>query len=289
KNGEPRTFRADLTYRPEPDAAPRKYALTVNNPLRLDGDRVYLISHGYAPTVTVRMPDGTSRTETQAFLPTDASTLYSEGAFKLLGKPNQSQDVGISGFFAPTPGLGASGLVTSVSADVKNPILGMFVYIGAINPNGTPESVYRLTTSGLKQIGKPTNLVIGQTKTFPNGIAITFDGWKPWVSLQVSHDPTQGYLLIAAAAMVIGLALSLGVRRRRLWIRIAPARTGEHGSPTVVTVGGLARSDSGNFTAEFSSLLDRLRSVTADEGAEHVASETDDHVGAVSVGSGKKD
>ena len=31
-------------------------------------------------------------------------------------------------------------------------------------------------------------------------------------------------------------------------------------SPTVVTVGGLARSDSGSFPHEFSALLDRLRS-----------------------------
>jgi hypothetical protein len=30
-----------------------------------------------------------------------------------------------------------------------------------------------------------------------------------------------------------------------------------------VTVGGLARSDSGNFTAEFAALLDRLRNAGA--------------------------
>ncbi len=87
---------------------------------------------------------------------------------------------------------------------------------------------------------------------------MTFDGWVPWAGLQVSHDPAQGYLLFAAAAMVIGLLGSLGVRRRRLWLRIAPGAATDGGSPTVVTVGGLARSDSGNFPTEFAELLSRL-------------------------------
>jgi cytochrome c biogenesis protein len=93
--------------------------------------------------------------------------------------------------------------------------------------------------------------------------------------MQVSHDPTQGYLLIAAVAMVAGLIGSLGIRRRRLWLRLTPGAllaeapgptpgappTGviDLGSPTVVSVGGLARSDSGNFTTEFAALLERLR------------------------------
>ena len=87
---------------------------------------------------------------------------------------------------------------------------------------------------------------------------MTFDGWVPWASLQVSHDPAQGYLLIAALAMVIGLLGSLGIRRRRVWLRIAPGSDPDGESHTVVTVGGLARSDSGNFTTEFAALLARL-------------------------------
>jgi cytochrome c biogenesis protein len=70
---------------------------------------------------------------------------------------------------------------------------------------------------------------------------------------------------------VIGLLASLGVRRRRVWLRIAapsaewrdglsgPGADDDRGSPTVVSVGGLARSDSGNFSTEFAGLLERLR------------------------------
>jgi cytochrome c biogenesis protein len=104
------------------------------------------------------------------------------------------------------------------------------------------------------------NLRIGQTKRFANGVSVTFDGWKPWASLQVSHDPAQGWLLWSALAMVLGLLGSLGVRRRRLWVRATPSAAAADGSPTVVWVGGLARSDSGNFTTEFAALLERLRS-----------------------------
>ena len=257
--GAPLSYRADVTYRPDSDSSRTERAsITVNNPLRLDGDRVYLINHGFAPTVTVRMPDGSSRTTTQAFLPTNTGTYYSEGAIKLLGKPDANQDVGIEGFFAPRPVETSPGVFTSTSPDVKNPVLGMFVYTGAINPTGQPESVYTLDTTEMKRIGA-VNLREGQSKTFANGVSVTFDGWKPWVSLQVSHDPAQGWLLGGAVAMVVGLALSLGVRRRRLWVRIAPGAAEDGRAPTVVTVGGLARSDSGNFASEFETLLDRLR------------------------------
>ena len=64
---------------------------------------MYLISHGFAPAVTVRMPDGTVVHDTAVFIPTDPATLLSEGAFKEAGKPDAKKDIGISGLFAPTP------------------------------------------------------------------------------------------------------------------------------------------------------------------------------------------
>ena len=54
--------------------------ITVNHPLRMDGDRVYLINHGFSPTVTVTRPGRAPVTDTEAFLPEDACCT-SEGAF----------------------------------------------------------------------------------------------------------------------------------------------------------------------------------------------------------------
>ena len=260
--GEPSEFRADVTYRPSLSAAPRKASITVNHPLRLEGDRVYLITHGFAPSITVKMPDGSVVHDTQAFIPSDASTLLSEGAFKEQGKPGAKQDIGITGLFAPTPLDEGDGLLTSASPQVDHPALSIFVYQGVLDASGLPQSVYSLDHSQMSQLGKG-NLEVGQTLKLRNGVQVTFDGWKPWASLQVSHDPAQGYLLIAAVAMVIGLLGSLGVRRRRLWIRVAPGGEADPRSPTVVTVGGLARSDSGHFPTEFAAVYERLQAAAA--------------------------
>jgi len=263
-SGEPLQFSAKVQYKPSLTSSTRTTTISVNHPLRLEGDRVYLIGHGFAPQVTIRMPDGSVRHDVSSFIPQDPSTLYSEGVFKEQGVDGAKQDIGIQGFFAPTPHDNGGGVFTSSSPKVDNPVLGIFVWFGDLNLNGLPQSVYDLDTSKMTKIGT-ANLKIGETRTFSNGVSVTFDGWVPWVSMQVSHDPAQGYLLFAAIAMVLGLMGSLGVRRRRVWLRIssAPARGGSDSSHTVVQIGGLARSDSGNFSAEFSALLERLRSGSA--------------------------
>jgi cytochrome c biogenesis protein len=263
--GEPSKFAADVIYRPRLDAPAKHAQVTVNHPLRLEGDRLYLIGHGFAPQVTVRMPDGSVRHDTVAFIPQNATTLYSEGAFKEQSVPGKNQDIGLQGFFAPTPQETSAGVFTSASPQVNDPVLGIFVWQGDLNYNGLPQSVYSLDTSKMKKTGA-ANLRVGQTQKFANGVSVTFDGWVPWASMQVSHDPSQGYLLVAAVAMVVGLLGSLGVRRRRLWLRITPSSDGPEPSPTVVAVGGLARSDSGNFTTEFAGLLDRLRGAATPAG-----------------------
>jgi cytochrome c biogenesis protein len=257
-DGQPSKFAADVTYSVGTDGAPRHRVITENHPLRLEGDRLYLIGHGYAPKVTVRMPDGSVRHDQAAFIATQPATLLSEGAFQEQGKPGANQDIGIEGFFAPTPVDNGNGVITSAAPQVTDPVLGIFVYQGAVNPTGAPQSVYSLNKAKLHRIGQ-ANLHIGQTTKLANGVSVTFDGWVPWASMQISHDPTQGYLLIAAVAMVVGLIGSLGIRRRRLWLRITPAVAEDSGSPTVVAVGGLARSDSGNFATEFAGILERLR------------------------------
>jgi cytochrome c biogenesis protein len=257
--GEPSKFSADLTYRRSLDAKAEHTTISVNHPLRIEGDRVYLIGHGFAPQLTIRMPDGTVRHDTAEFVPNNASTLLSEGVFKEQGKPGANQDIGISGLFAPTPQMSPTDGLISTSPEVKDPTLAISVYKGDLNFQGLPQSIYALDTSKMSQIGLE-NLKIGQTKKFEGGVSVTFDGWVPWASIQVSHDPAQGWLLWSAGAMVLGLLGSLGVRRRRLWVRLTPSSGAGDESLTVVSVGGLARSDSGNFTTEFAAVLERLRS-----------------------------
>ena len=261
-SGEPSNFAADVTYGPADNDHAKTDVIKVNHPLRLEGDRVYLISHGFSPQITFTMPDGSKHTDTADFVPTDPSTLLSEGAFQELGKPGADQDLGIEGLFAPT-GVAQDGgpvvsnsIVTSSSPAPTNPVLAITIYTG--DAGSTTHSVYSLDKTNLKQVGA-ANLSVGKTVTLASGVSVTFDGYTQWAGLQVSHDPSQYYLLVAAASMVIGLIGSLSVRRRRLWIKIAPASFTDNSSPTVVTVGGLARSDSGNFSEEFAGWFERLR------------------------------
>jgi cytochrome c biogenesis protein len=84
---------------------------------------------------------------------------------------------------------------------------------------------------------------------------VRFDGAVPFISVQVSHDPGQLWVLVFAAAMMGGLVVSLVVRRHRVWIRISPATTA---GTVKLEVGGLARTDNSGWGNEFERLTERL-------------------------------
>ena len=85
-DGTPAQFRGrHHATRSGEDGAERKDVLEVNHPLRVEGVRVYLVGHGFAPRFTVTKPDGTGVKDLSApFLPQNPTTLLSEGAVKLL-------------------------------------------------------------------------------------------------------------------------------------------------------------------------------------------------------------
>ena len=95
----------------------RESELIVNYPITVDGDRIYLLGNGYAPTLTVRNAQGdVVYSESQPFLPQD-SNITSLGIIKIPdGLPEQ---VGLVGFFYPTQGVLPSGAFTSVYPDVS--------------------------------------------------------------------------------------------------------------------------------------------------------------------------
>jgi cytochrome c biogenesis protein len=62
---------------------------------------------------------------------------------------------------------------------------------------------------------------------------ITFDGYTPWVNLQIVRDPGKQYALVGSILAILGLLISLFTRRRRIWIKI-----GE-----VVEVAGLSKNN----------------------------------------------
>ncbi|HEY3877321.1 MAG TPA: cytochrome c biogenesis protein ResB [Trebonia sp.] len=248
--GQPSNFNANVTYTSSPGAKPETYNIRINDPLSVDSVKVYLIGHGYAPEFKVTAPSGqVVYDEATPFIPANTSTLLSDGVVKA---PDAS--LGFEGVFVPTA-VSSGGTLQSIFPAANNPAVSLIGYSGNLGMNdGQPQSVYQLDTTGMTQVsGSPHLMLPGQTWTLAGGKgSIEFVGVKQWVSLAVTYDPGQVPALVCGILALAGLLISFFVRRRRVFVRAVPAASG---SGSVVTVGGLTRSDaSGGFEEEFAEL-----------------------------------
>ena len=263
--GQPAMFRANVRYASSPGAPSHAFDLQVNHPLVVDGVRVFLIGHGYAPVF--RVTDGTGHVvfdQPVPFLAAETATYTSEGVIKV--PDARPQQLGFVGVFLPTAVV-QGGLLQSAFPAALNPMVSLVSYAGNLGlGSGVPQSVYQLQTAGLHQLAiSPRPLAPGQSIKLPHGDGtLTFAGYRTWVSLAITYDPGQLPALVCAIAALGGLLLSFFVRRRRVFVRTRPAADGR----TLVEIGGLARSDaSGGFEAEFAELTHKLRScITQKEG-----------------------
>ncbi|GAA0902754.1 cytochrome c biogenesis protein ResB [Pseudonocardia zijingensis] len=265
-NGQAESFRGTLAYQSAEDVEAgveqwRTHQLEVNHPLRVDGNRVYLLGHGYAPRFTVTWPDGQQRTGEIQWRPVDQATLLSEGATKFEPpgvtdeERRRTSQLAVTGLFAPTSSGGT--VVTSVFPALLAPEVAVDVLRGDLGlDDGRGQSIFqvdeRMVDSGALVRVARANLVPGQSLTLDDGTVVRFDGVQNWAYLQISHDPGQEAVLVFAVLLLAGLGLSLTIRRRRFWARLTPV---DDGARTVVEIGGLARTDRAGYGEEF----DRLR------------------------------
>ncbi|MGY1707965.1 cytochrome c biogenesis protein ResB [Geodermatophilus sp. SYSU D00758] len=259
------SYTADISYGP-PGEEGRRTTIGVNDPLRTDGDRVYVTGHGYSPRFTVTLPDGTVFEGVSApFLPADQATLASEGALKLpdLGAGVEDQ-LAVEGFLAPT-GVLQGGILTSIDPRPLSPQVAVLVYRGYLGlDSGLPQSVYSLDAAqiergSLTEVGR-SNLAVGESLTLDDGTTITFDGVDQFAALQFSHDPGQVWVLVASITLLAGLLALLLLRRERFFARAAAA---PDGGGTVLTVGSLTRGG-GDSAERFAELTGELRTALAD-------------------------
>jgi cytochrome c biogenesis protein len=254
--GQPIDFTARVTIDGEGGSAERD--VKVNEPLYEYGTDVYLLGNGYAPTITVRDPDGNVVfTDSIPFLPQDAN-LTSIGVVKV--PDGLDEQLGMVGFLYPTQTTLPSGAYTSSYPDLVYPVLTLNVYSGDLGlDGGTPTSVYQLDTTGMEQLtGGDTGvdsveLMPGETTELPNGLGtVEFETASPdaaaddfsksvsrFASFDVHHDPSQGWVLVFAVLIIGGLLLSLFIPRRRMWVKAVTRPDGT----TVLEYAGLARGD----------------------------------------------
>jgi cytochrome c biogenesis protein len=236
--GQPRKFDADVTL--DTAEGTSQFLLRPNEPVRVDGSRVYLIGNGYAPVITTRDAEGNiTYSGPVVFLPQDG-VYTSTGVLKV--PDAQPDQLGFGGVLLPTVDRNDQDELISSFAELRNPLLVMDVYRGDLGlDTGMPQSVYQLETDTLEQLrdtdGTDLQLVMqpGDTAELPDGLgSVTFDEIRQYAALDVHHDPVQVWMLPAMAMLFGGLALSLFVARRRVWVRV---------SGDQVEVAGLARGE----------------------------------------------
>ena len=112
---------------------------------------------------------------------------------------------------------------------------------------GIPQSVYRLNTEKMVQVGLKS-LKVGETYKFADG-SLTFEGYVPWVNLNIVRDPGKSISLIGGILAILGLLASLFTRHRRIWIR----RKGK-----VLEIAGLAKNAAPGLQDEIAKIVEEL-------------------------------
>jgi cytochrome c biogenesis protein len=260
QSGQPSSFDAQVSYTAQPGGPTRTDNLQVNRPLSVDGAKVYLIGHGYAPVFKVTDARGqVVYDQATPFISGSTGNFLSQGVVKVPGA--QPEQLGFSGVFVPTA-IEVDGVLESAFPAADNPVVSLIAYAGNLGENsGVPQSVYQMNTAGMHRLtATPQLLRPGQSAKLPDGQGtITFTGYVPWASLAITHDPGQLPALICGIAALGGLLLSFMVRRRRVFVRARPNGSAD-GVQSTVQLGGLTRIDaSGGFEDEFASLAAELR------------------------------
>lgn len=269
-SGQATSFAADIAYQAEEDLSTNTwnpYQLKVNDPLRVGGTRVYLLGHGYAPTFSVTFPDGQKRTQTLQWQPEELQTLLSSGAMRFDPPAGSYPDpderrknqIAIEGLLAPTEQLDGR-LLSSAFPALNDPAVAVDIYKGDTGlDSGRPQSIFALDQRMIEQ-GRLNrvariNLGLGDETQLEDGTVVRFEAVTDFVSLQVSYDPTQIWVLVFAITMMAGLLVSLIIRRRRIWVKI---RKNSDTGLLTVEMGGLARTDNAGWGEEFDRLVTRL-------------------------------
>jgi cytochrome c biogenesis protein len=273
-SGQATDFSSDIDYAAGDDALKPvdewdHTTLKVNHPLTINGDRVYLQGHGYAPTFTVTWPNGETRTETIQFRPDDLTYFLSSGALKMdppagmypdLQERRQNQ-LAIQGLFAPTAEFSGenNALLSSRFPAMDDPAVAIDIYRGDTGlDSGTGQDIFTLSQTqlhnGSLQKLDRVNLHQGEDVTLDDGTKISFDGAKEFVNLQVSRDRTEIFVLGFALLMLISLVGSLTIKRRRFWVRVTDKGDGT----SLLEIAGLARTDSAGWGREFNRVSEEL-------------------------------
>lgn len=258
KKGQELDYSAFLKVTDAPGAPERDYELKVNEPLEVNGTQTYLIGHGYAPVFKVTDGEGQVAFEGPVPCLIEHKPTLTSGCVVKAPDARPAQ-LGFLIRFLPTSvpltdGTYASAFPGALQPEVQ--VLGAFSGDLGVR-SGRPQSVYELAPPDVMRkltplvMGghAPKPLAVGQSLDLPQGAGkLEFTGVKEWMTLQIAYDPGRLPALVAAAVATVSIALSLMIRRRRVWVR---------GDGASAEVGGLTRTEgsAAGFTEEFADIV----------------------------------
>ncbi|GAB2614212.1 cytochrome c biogenesis protein ResB [Pseudactinotalea suaedae] len=257
----PDEFIADVTLT-RGDGEVSTARIEPNSPLSVGSARVYLTGNGYAPVITVTDASGeVAFSGPVLFLPQD--TAYTSTGVILVPDANRGEpQLGFSGQLYPTALRAEDGTVLGSTFPLpQDPVLILNLWTGDLGlDDGAPQNLFTLDIAGLEQAMDVTadgsefplelELAPGDTVELPDGQgAVTFSELRRFAALDVRWDPSVPWMGVFAALAFLGLAASLFMPRRRIWLRIEEGASG-----TVVHAAALARGDDPGLQRE----LDRV-------------------------------
>ncbi|WP_157248816.1 cytochrome c biogenesis protein ResB [Nonomuraea typhae] len=258
KIGQPLDFTARLKVVDAPGAPERDYDLKVNLPLEINGTQTFLIGNGYAPVF--RVTDGKGQVAFEGPVPCLIEFPLTRVSGCVLKAPDaQPGQLGFLMRFLPTVAPAQSGGFTSSFPAALMPrvqILGAFTGDFGTR-SGMPQSVYELAPPEIMKKLKPLAmgstapkpLAPGQSFDLPDKLGkIEFVEVREWMTLQIAYDPGRVPALISAALATVSIALSLMIRRRRVFVRVKDG---------AAEVGGLTRTEgsAAGFAEEFADIV----------------------------------
>lgn len=221
--GQPLLFDATVSVTRGTGGATETKVVRPNEPLDVDGTKMFVTGNGYAPVVTVRDADGTVVTSGPVvFLPEDLN-YASSGVIK--APDAVPEGLAFEGVFLPSAATGTKAPL-SAFPDLQNPQLLLTAFSGDLGLSDGPQSVFVIDKSDLTQLtvdGKPFQVTLapGETVTLPDGRgSLTLERVDRFVNFQVAYDPGRQIALFAAILLLAGLTASLTIPRRRWWVRV---------------------------------------------------------------------
>lgn len=261
-------FAADVTVH-HPDGTSQEQVIRVNDPLDVDGARVYLQGNGYAPYLIVRDADGeVAYGGPVPFLPQD-DVYTSTGVVTVPDANMGANQLGFQGTLLPTAIPSDDGaFVGSAHPLPIDPVLVLQLWEGDLGlDEGIPKSLLVLDTTNMTQVMIPGDdgeggdmvpyravLEIGQEAELPDGRGtISFESLPRFVALDLRYDPSIIWMGVFSVLAMAGLTASLFLRRRRIWVTLEP-----HDQGTLVTAAALARGDDPSLARALEKALEGL-------------------------------